>query len=759
MLIVRLFPIWGFFVLGLLLFRGLTTRSLIRKDWSISWALSTLLTGAAAILIAEVAGAFNQLTLGCVAGAWLGLDILLAVLIVRFFKAAPGTLLASFRSQCQLWWAALRSRPPVTTALFAGAILMIAFAGFLALTCPTTIWDCETYHMPRVVHWLQEANVRHFPTNNARQDELAPGSELICANLMLLAGSDLPVNLPSWWALLTASWMAAFLAKELLSLSVYKKKPWDTKLVDLGAVFAAILVMTIPDSIAQSITTENDLVTAMWVIIAVSMMMLFVQTPKNLAYMLGVGAALALGIVTKSTTFLYTAPFLGLLTLYFLFKKTPAPVVKLALVSLALVAALNLPWMVRNYRTFDSPLASKNVYDITRAKHVTPSKVVCNILRNLSLYTRSVSGPLTDSFNSTIVGLNKLTGEDFEDPDFVYQHSNFYLQPKLSIGDGGGFASCCFVLLAFAGIGAFVIKFPFKSFMSLYLLAVAGGFIFFCAYLKWQPWHQRLHLTFFILAAPFIGAALGVLINRYVMLILSALIFANAFFVMYFNLTYPIQSSEFRQLPREEQYFAARPQLHGLTAELAHDIIQSGATNVLLKTGGDSWEYPLWVCLKNRGFHGTLQHILVENETAATGPTNFPTAGSVIVAMDANLASPPPEFPLNISYSMWNAYFNGNTPEHRVKLIGNQLQMGLNIPAVGQLRVRCHPVDAQGRAATNTVLRLTAPNFSQDFPVSSEVVDLICPVPQGQVPVSISCPGTEDQHMALSNLELNFDPK
>ena len=61
--------------------------------------------------------------------------------------------------------------------------------------------------------------------------------------------------------------------------------------------------------------------------------------------------------------------------------------------------------------------------------------------------------------------------------------------------------------LAFVGalLGLYGFGAPFDFFGILGLLSlVAAGFVLFAFYLKWTPWHARLHLPLFLLACPVI---------------------------------------------------------------------------------------------------------------------------------------------------------------------------------------------------------------------------------------------------------------
>ena len=62
-------------------------------------------------------------------------------------------------------------------------ILIITF--FTALIYPPNSPDSLSYHMPRVMHWIQNNNVEYYPTSIPRQLFVSPFSEFVILHLQL----------------------------------------------------------------------------------------------------------------------------------------------------------------------------------------------------------------------------------------------------------------------------------------------------------------------------------------------------------------------------------------------------------------------------------------------------------------------------------------------------------------------------------------------------------------------------------------------
>ncbi len=265
--------------------------------------------------------------------------------------------------------------------------------------------------------------------------------------------------------------------------------------------------------------------------------------------------------------------------------------------------------------------------------------------------------------------------------------------------------------LVAGAVAVFFARFRVVSGLGIYLGTLALSFILFSAKLRWDPWHDRLQMGYLMLAAPFIAAVWGGWIRREWVAGVAGFFLLNAALGAACNPTYPVYAALFGRQSREELYFAVRPELYPPTLALAEDVMQSHCTNVFLKVDDDTWEYPLWVLLKNRGFAGTIRHALVENESARLPQPALTAPDSVILSMHADRAPIPADYGLDISYDTWRAHYRAAVPEQRARMMGGYGILKYTFAHPGTLVVRFDPRDAAGRPATNGALEVTIKNI------------------------------------------------
>ena len=115
-------------------------------------------------------------------------------------------------------------------------------------------WDSLTYHLPRIMHWVQNKSVAHYATNIDRQIASPPLAEFINLHIYLLMGKkDVAFNLLQCMSLGFCIVLTVAIAKKL-GCNIF------------FGFLAGFLYATMPIAFAESITTQNDEYATLWLL-------------------------------------------------------------------------------------------------------------------------------------------------------------------------------------------------------------------------------------------------------------------------------------------------------------------------------------------------------------------------------------------------------------------------------------------------------------------------------------------------------------
>ena len=783
MLLLRLAPVWVCFLLCFLLARIAAGRNQIMRDWRLYWIFAALANGVFIVLIAELAGAFDSLDRPTVAVTWTAMDAALLGLIAWKFKedviemASIGVEGGLFQRMSRKFRSAVSSCDRATRWLYGLGAGFGLVLGFISLQAPTFVWDCKSYHVPRILNWAQDKNLRPFPTSDIRRVAYNPGAEIASATLYLLDGSDRPINLPSWFSVITSAILASFVTELLIKLFNERTgRGWSQEKARLAAAFSFLLVLTIPEGLVQAISTENDFGAALWNLSLACMTVLFLRQPGNLAYAAGIGLSLALGICTKASTFISAAPFLAGAFALLAWRRFHGSALKLAAITVVAVTLINAPWLMRNYNVFGRLLGPVSISAANVNPSFSPDRGMANIVRNLSLYTATPSATLTQALNNVVRALVFCTGRPLNDPASVVPYrdnrevTHFFLQGPavISNGDGLGNVHAWLVLCALLILPGI----PLRNALGFHAAGACVGFGLSCVYLRWHPWLFRYHITYFVLAIPIVAIALVAIARRAFIFLMALLCLANAGLALAYNFQYPVYVSLFK-LTREQNQFGSDLRLYDSYVALAEDIVERGCTNVLLKCETYNFDYGLWVCLQDRGYHGTIREFMVQNETARLGHWEM-TPGTAMVFIGSR---PPntlaadmggraqPLLEIGYYFGTVTAVFPSPFAGNWKRLVGldNHAELsfglfganGIGPDKPAEIYFSCKPVDRHGLPLTNNVLRLIVGDSVGDFDLGSGLVQanaiaiqpsfstmtlLLRPVPSTKYPAYLSSP-------------------
>ena len=494
--------------------------------------------------------------------------------------------------------------------LLAAILAIIATIGAVAFIAPPNTWDSMDYHMPRILYWIQNRTVEFYPTHFPSQNQLAPGAEYILMHLQLLSGSDLFANFVQWYALIGCMVASAFLCMRF-------------GLGRTAALCSALFIATIPMGILEASSTYNDYVMTFWIMSFAC----FTLRPEELNRKDAVsrllpGLALGLAIFTKATAYLYAAPFVILYAIIEIRKRRFAATTPLA-ISAALALILNVSFYIRCQEMCGNPLgitetivdSEKNINGSVVNETFRPKAIISNLIRNTATHfhvTPSVT--INVAVEGAVTRLHQFLDIDVNDPHTTWSTTKFRapgnankIVPKdpgarrIFRSDEGISNPLHFILIVLA----LVLILKRKSLrkqdgLLIYAICCVAGFFLFSSFLKWQPFHSRLHTPFFVLSAPFVAVALfegkisrlGIVGRVMSMIILVGM----AVPTLLYSCERPLLGEHsMLPKPRNERYFWF-PQCKEPFTNAQHFLKGKKLTQVGFD--GADWEYPMMVLLR-----------------------------------------------------------------------------------------------------------------------------------------------------------------
>ena len=472
--------------------------------------------------------------------------------------------------------------------LFALTILTLAGTLFVALKAPVQTYDSLSYHMSRVAHWAQNRSVAIYTTGIERQNMMGPFAEYAVLHLYVLQGGDLPVNLVDWLAYLGCILGAAFVAGRLGSGA-------------RGRLIAAAFAAGLPMAIAQASSTMTDLVVAFWILCG-SAEITAVLAARRASWRnwLYLAAASGLALLTKSTAAAFLLPFLIWFGIVSLASKGLRWTVTRLVPFMALFAAVNFFFWMRNTQTYGTPLGSRQLLQLHANKILTPGVLVSNAVRNLSLNLGTPSASVNHFIVAVISKLHRLAGMNVEDPRTTF-NGDFSITDQVLMEDRVGNPVHLFFILLAAGWAVFAKK--ISPPVRWYAGVAISTFLLFSIGNTYQVFGNRLLIPFFLLSAPLVGwiaarwRAWLALSSGYLLLLAGLPWLLSLQSRPILPIPGQTISTSILELSRREMYFTNVGGL-GADQKTVVERIQSAAcTQVGLMLGGDDPEYLWWVLL------------------------------------------------------------------------------------------------------------------------------------------------------------------
>ena len=578
-------------VFGNFLLIYLTLRKCQETDWRESYLLAAAIFGVLLTTFTEALSFLNWLYFLPLAVAW-GLAFLAVfILYLKAVRTSPGQ--STFPEISEL------TRTDIL--LLAPAGLIVIWVAILAWTVPPNTWDSMTYHMSRVMHWMQNRSIAFYPTHFLPQLHHNPWSEFAILHLQILSGSDRLANFVQWFSMTGSLIGVSLIAK---TLGANRR----------GQILASVFCATIPMGIMQGSSTQTDYVCSFW-IVCFAYFSIRSKNKCDFISLMAAGLTLGLAILTKATAYLFAFPF-SVWLLITLISRFGIKRGHLVLLPFVIALLINLGHYSRNIELHGNPLGT--LQEDNGFKYVNPhiniTGTFVSLLENIGLHLATPVEPLNTFTENLIRSTHNAIKTRAELETDSVKPKDYYI-PRISVSEDST-GNLIYIFLIPIALYLYLVKQTRDSISKHYLILWLSGFILFSAILSWQPWGSRLQLPFFVIGTPFLGLVFskvhfpGSAKINYAKIFI-ALLYLSSLPWMLMSFTKPVFRNDLNIFKenRIEQYFAANPSVRDTYTHAAEYIRDSQCNNigVVIEKDRIFYEYPFWVLLNNNQPEGLVK--------------------------------------------------------------------------------------------------------------------------------------------------------
>lgn len=486
--------------------------------------------------------------------------------------------------------------------LFFSVIIILVLVFIQGIVYPPNNWDSMNYHLARIPNWISHQSVEHYPTHIFRQLYQPPFSEYVIMHFNILNSGDYFSNSVQLFYLVFTIF-GIVLVTEIFEFSRRNK------------LVIIVLVVTIPEAILQASSTQNDIVVSFFIVSSIYFAIKSVKE-VNLSNFVYLGLSVGLALLTKGTAYIYIAPvllFFGVAVLIYFYRTVNYLYLFYSIVTVLIVLSINSGHYIRNYNL------SNNILGVNKAESkmyanekMDPTLFLSICLKNTGLHIGP--NPINNKYDAVIRKLHSFVGLDINNLETSFSSSKvswwkYTGSPDVPNGEDDAPNTAHFYLIL---ISLFIISLNIlknkkvPKGIALYIALILLQSVLFCYYLKFQPWHSRLHMPLFIISVLLIGYAIR-LNEKYINILFKLIpivVIVVSSFVIVFNRTRPYISNKYTNNisitdSRYKKYFATRLYLYNEYKMVVEGLNKSNCSKVGLILGsdqfdGNDWEYPLF---------------------------------------------------------------------------------------------------------------------------------------------------------------------
>lgn len=475
--------------------------------------------------------------------------------------------------------------PPIHGWAWVPAIIAF-FTLISGIAYPPNNYDVLTYHMPRVLHWLQNGSLAAYAASVDRQIGMAPFNALAAMQSYAPARLDYFVSLGQWLAYAGCMIGVCQISAEL---GLGKK----------ARAAALIFSATLPTAISQASNVESSLLVAFFLCAMAWLFLLWMKEKEpSLRLAALFGLSLGFAILSKGSAYVIAFPFV--LIIAWRCASRPKSALIPGLAAAILVIGVNAPHLIRTYAGEGSIVkgGEKNIL----------AKPSPRAFLNNAVYNFAVNNPVLLKFGGTdaLIKLSEAMGIQQDDPViFPFGGIENTSPPSTMLADATMPNTLQSIFLIFVAIAAALGRFRPPP---LYSCAVLASFILFNLALTWHAWIPRIQMPLFLLASPLCGLCAASFKSPRAERAVLAAFCAFSFFPLFMSVERPLLyrsghpelPGHFLAVPRDELMLNVWPKFSKDYAGAVYYIASKHPEKIGVKIGTNGFEYPLWQILRER---------------------------------------------------------------------------------------------------------------------------------------------------------------
>ncbi len=595
-------------LLSLILIFLIVRRFVKRNDLSFCMAVTGFLF--IVWFLTEALSFKRLITPTVVVGAWIAISVILLVLCVFLFSRRKTP--ADDSDLIDLSSFSIYEK--ILMVVIAAVVIMVGIESFLVV--PNN-WDSMTYHLPRIMHWVQNRSVSYYFTSEYRQNCSPAFAEYILMHVYLLSFSkDTYFNLLQFFSYIFTLTGIYFACERIIKRRIFR-------------LFAVLLFACAPIAMAEATTTQVDLVSAAIFIVFLNLILYLYQAEKlnisrmNISVIICISLCIGFEFLTKNSVCIAMACVLAALLIRCIRRRDRVLhlicYVAMAMILVLAVCCLNF---YRNLTWYGDILAGSYFTGISTGTF-DPRYVSLNLYKNFALL---LSNKVLKGFLATVgYGLAKLFGADL-DADSISFSKGTMFSKTLPAGYHHDTANVTVIaVLAVVAFILWIVRLSGRRSKTLenggkskrrfrendgIVISMMIGSILMMMITRYQTWGVRLFMVPIVMTVIFIayeadqfimadhkGCPKAALTAGFIILLIAVL-YPAVKTLSAQDYSSPATLSDSKE--RYYKYFTNRMDVADDYFGACTFINDNHYDSVGLMMGGDCYEYPIWAGINRK---------------------------------------------------------------------------------------------------------------------------------------------------------------